>query len=148
MPNWWKLPCVDEAVRGRWRVCRPTRGTAKRPVARVPQTPDMPCTATAPIGSSILIFSTRMTPKTAMKPEPTPITIAAQGATNPEAAVIATRAPRVPLSIIEMSGLPSLAPGDAHAGDRAGGGGDVGGQRDVGEVAEATEIDGEGWSRG
>ena len=84
-------------------------GTANRPVARVPQTPDMPCTATAPIGSSILILSTRMTPKTAMKPEPTPITIAAQGATKPEAAVIATRAPRVPLSIIEMSGLPSLA---------------------------------------
>jgi len=43
-----------------------------------------------------------------MKPEPTPITIAAHGATKPEAAVMATRAPRAPLSIIEMSGLPSF----------------------------------------
>jgi len=43
-----------------------------------------------------------------MKPEPTPIAIAAQGATKPLAAVIATNAPSAPLSIIEMSGLPSL----------------------------------------
>ena len=81
-------------------------GTANRPVASVPQTPENPCTATAPIGSSIPIRSTRITPKTAMNPEPMPITIAAHGATNPEAAVIATSAPSAPFSIIEMSGLP------------------------------------------
>ena len=74
----------------------------------MPQTPDMPCTATAPIGSSIPIRSTKITPKTAMTPEPAPITIAAHGATNPDAAVIATSAPSAPFSIIEMSGLPSF----------------------------------------
>ncbi len=84
-------------------------GTAKSPQARVPQTPDIPWTATAPIGSSMPIFSTQITPKTAMNPEPMPITIAAQGATKPEAAVIATSAPSAPFSIIEMSGLPSLS---------------------------------------
>src|SRR6185437_2984525 len=75
----------------------------------VPQTPLIPCTATAPIGSSMPIRSTKITPTTAMKPETSPITIAAQGATNPDAAVIATSAPSAPFSIIEMSGLPSLA---------------------------------------
>ena len=39
----------------------------------------MPCTATAPIGSSIPIPSTQITPTTAMTPETRPITIAAQG---------------------------------------------------------------------
>ena len=52
--------------------------------------------------------STKMTPNTAIAPEPAPITIAAQGATKPDAAVIATSAPSAPFSIIEMSGLPSL----------------------------------------
>ncbi len=40
-----------------------------------------------------------------MKPETSPITAAAQGATKPQAAVIATRAAMTPFSIIEMSGL-------------------------------------------
>ena len=75
----------------------------------MPQTPDMPCTATAPIGSSMPMRSTKMTPNTAIAPEPAPMTIAAHGATNPDAAVIATRAPSAPFSIIEMSGLPSLS---------------------------------------
>ena len=116
-------------------------GTANRPVASVPQTPDMPCTATAPIGSSIPILSTKITPKTAMKPEPTPITIAAHGATKPEAAVIATSAPSAPFSIIEMSGLPSLTQATQMPVTRARGGGDVRRHRDVGEVAEAAEVD-------
>ena len=98
-------------------------GTVKRPQASVPQTPDMPCTATAPIGSSIPIRSTKITPTTAITPETSPITTAAHGATNPEAAVIATSAAITPFSIIEMSGffsttqavtMPPIAP-DAAA---------------------------------
>ena len=65
----------------------------------------MPWTATAPIGSSMPIRSTAITPTTAMKPETRPITTAAHGATKPDAAVIATRAARTPFSIIEMSGF-------------------------------------------
>ena len=68
----------------------------------------MPCTATAPIGSSIPIDSMKITPNTAITPEPAPITIAAHGATKPEAAVIATSPPSAPFSIIEMSGFPSF----------------------------------------
>src|SRR5215470_9022273 len=67
--------------------------------------PEQPCTATAPIGSSIPIRSTAITPTTAMNPETSPITIAAQGATNPDAAVIATSAARTPFSIIDTSGF-------------------------------------------
>ena len=51
------------------------------------------------------IRSTNRTPATAIQPDTAPITIAAHGATNPEAAVIATSAARTPFSIIEMSGL-------------------------------------------
>ena len=65
----------------------------------------MPCTATAPIGSSIPIRSTAITPTTAIPPETRPITIAAHGATKPDAAVIATSAAITPFSIIEMSGF-------------------------------------------
>jgi hypothetical protein len=54
------------------------------------------------------IRSMKMTPNTAIAPEPAPITIAAHGATKPDAAVIATSAPSAPFNIIEMSGLPSL----------------------------------------
>ena len=46
------------------------------------------------------------------------MTIAAHGATNPDAAVIATSAPSMPFSIIEMSGLPQLQPRDDDPGDR------------------------------
>src|SRR6059058_2381401 len=106
-PSWWNEPVYT----------RPpvpvasfeaSAGTANSPVASVHHTPDIPCTATAPIGSSIPRPSTQITPNTAISPEPAPITIAAHGATNPEAAVIATRPPSAPFSIIEMSGLPSL----------------------------------------
>src|SRR3954452_10893037 len=78
---------------------------AKSPQASVPQTPDMPCTATAPIGSSMPIRSTQITPTTAMIPETTPTTTAAHGATNPDAAVTATSAASTPFSIIETSGF-------------------------------------------
>src|SRR3954447_14846151 len=107
-PSWWKDPVY---TRPPVPVARffASAGTANSPVASVPHTPDMPCTATAPIGSSIPMDSTQITPNTAIVPEPTPITIAAQGATNPDAAVIATSPPSAPFSIIEMSGLPSLA---------------------------------------
>ena len=80
-------------------------GTAKRPVASVPQTPAMPCTETAPIGSSIPMRSTKITPTTAIKPDTSPIATAAHGATKPEAAVIATSPASTPFSIIEMSGF-------------------------------------------
>jgi hypothetical protein len=42
-----------------------------------------------------------------MKPETSPITTAAQGATNPDAAVTATSAASTPFNIIEMSGFRS-----------------------------------------
>jgi hypothetical protein len=75
------------------------------PVASVPQTPASPCTETAPIGSSMRIRSTASTPSTAIVPATAPITIAAHGATNPAAAVIATSAAITPFSIIERSGF-------------------------------------------
>ena len=107
----------------------------------MPQTPDMPCTATAPIGSSMPIRSTQITPTTAMTPETKPITIAAHGATKPDAAVIATSAASAPFSIIEMSGflstihavkMPPSAPAAAAMFVV---------ERDVGEEAEAAEVD-------
>ena len=82
----------------------------------------MPCTATAPIGSSIPIRSTQSTPTTAIAPAAAPITTAAHGATKPDAAVIATSAAMTPFSIIEMSGfrrtsqaapIPPMAPAAA-----------------------------------
>src|SRR5207247_8166810 len=76
-------------------------------VATVPQTPETPCTATAPIGSSMPIRSTASTPTTAITPDTSPITTAAHGATNPDAAVTATSAASTPFSIIEMSGFRS-----------------------------------------
>ena len=82
-------------------------GTAKMPVASVPQTPAIPWTATAPIGSSIRIRSTSRTPSTAITPATRPMTIAAHGATNPAAAVTATSAAITPFSIIERSGFRS-----------------------------------------
>ena len=75
----------------------------------MPQTPETPWTATAPIGSSIPIRSTASTPTTAITPETRPITTAAQGATKPLAAVTATSAASTPFSIIEMSGLRSTS---------------------------------------
>ena len=55
---------VEAAACRRARPCRcasfaASAGTANRPVASVPQTPARPCTATAPIGSSIPIRSTQ-----------------------------------------------------------------------------------------
>ena len=80
-------------------------GTARKPRDSVPQTPDMPCAAIAPTGSSRPTRSTSSEPTTTMMPETKPITIAAQGATNAHAAVIATSAAIAPLSIIERSGF-------------------------------------------
>src|SRR5207248_7773289 len=105
-PSWWNEPVYTSPPVPVARFDA-RAGTANRPVASVPQTPDMPWTATAPIGSSIPIRSTATTPTTAMKPETSPITTAAQGATKPDAAVIATSAASTPFSIIEMSGFRS-----------------------------------------
>ena len=52
----------------------------------------MPCAAIAPIGSSMRTRSTASTPKTTIAPATKPITIAAHGATNAHAAVMATSA--------------------------------------------------------
>ena len=71
----------------------------------MPQTPARPCTATAPIGSSIPIDSIQSIPPTAIAPATKPITIAAHGATKPHAAVTATSAAMTPFSSIERSGF-------------------------------------------
>src|SRR5204862_1067225 len=94
-PSWWNDPVY---TRPPLPVARfdASAGTANKPVASVPHTPDIPCTATAPMGSSIPSRSTNKTPATAIQPDTPPITIAAHGATNPEAAVIATSAARTP----------------------------------------------------
>ena len=49
--------------------------------------------------------STASTPTTTIAPDTSPITIAAHGATNAHAAVIATSAAIAPFSIIERSGF-------------------------------------------
>src|SRR5207247_8304377 len=53
--------------------------------------------------------STQSTPTTAIEPATAPITTADHGATNPQAAVIATRAAMTPFSIIDTSGLRSTS---------------------------------------
>ena len=55
------------------------------------------------------IRSTQSTPTTAIEPATAPITTADHGATNPDAAVIATSAAITPFNIIEMSGLRSTS---------------------------------------
>jgi hypothetical protein len=103
-PSWWKLPVYQSPPVPVARFSA-SAGTAKIPVASVPHTPAIPCTATAPIGSSIRILSTSRTPTTATPPATSPITIAAQGATKPAAAVTATSAAITPFSIIDRSGF-------------------------------------------
>ena len=85
--------------------------------------------------------STSSTPSTTITPATKPITIAAHGATNAHAAVIATSAAIAPFSIIERSGfLITSHDGDDGAED-AGRGREVRVQRDVGEEADAAEVD-------
>ena len=75
-----------------------------------------------------------------MMPETNPIRIAAHGATNAQAAVIATSAAIAPFSIIERSGflttIHDVIDGAEHAGRR----GEVRVQGDVGEEADAAEV--------
>ena len=77
-------------------------------------------------------------------PATKPITIAAQGATNAQAAVIATSAATAPFSIIDRSGFlitsqdASTAPSTPAAAAR------FVFHRDVGEEADAAEVDAEG----
>ncbi len=104
MPSWSNEPVYQSPPVPVARFSA-SAGTAKMPVASVPHTPAMPCTATAPMGSSIRARSTASTPTTAMPPARKPITIAAHGATKPHAAVTATSAATTPFSVIERSGF-------------------------------------------
>ena len=61
VPSWSKLPVYQSLPCPVARFSA-SAGTAKIPVASVPQTPAIPWTATAPIGSSIRMRSTSRTP--------------------------------------------------------------------------------------
>ena len=76
------------------------------------------------------------------------MTTAAQGATKPDAAVIATSAAITPFSIIETSGFLMTSHAVDDAGERAGRGGEVRRQRDVAEVAELPPVATRASSRG
>src|SRR5690606_22495949 len=62
-----------------------------RPAARVPHTPQTPCTEIAPTGSSIRIRSKNSTEKTTTVPAISPMTMAAPGTTFAHPAVMPTR---------------------------------------------------------
>src|SRR5918994_257744 len=79
VPSWSKLPVYQRPPVPVARFAA-SAGTAKIPVASVPQTPAIPWTATAPIGSSIRMRSTSRTPSTAITPATSPMTIGAHGA--------------------------------------------------------------------
>ena len=74
-------------------------------------------------------------------PATKPITIAAHGATNAHAAVIATSAAIAPFSIIERSGFLITSHEVPTAPSDAGRGGEVRVERDVREEADAAEVD-------
>src|SRR5436305_827884 len=63
-PGWWNEPVYTSPPVPVARLDA-SAGTAKSPVASVPHTPAIPCTETAPIGSSIPIRSMKRTPATA-----------------------------------------------------------------------------------
>ena len=76
---------------------------ANRPTAMTPQTPLNACTDTAPTGSSILSRSSPSMPKMTTGAAIAPITIAAQGSTTAQGAVMATNPPSAPFSVRPMS---------------------------------------------
>ena len=115
-----------------------------REEARRERPPDArPCRAPRPRRSGRRCRSAR--PRARRRPRSTPattpITTAAHGATKPDAAVIATSAAITPFSIIDTSGFLSTIHACADPAERAGRGGEVRRQRDVGEVAELVAGD-------
>ena len=68
----------------------------KMPTARVPQIPQIRCTAMAPTGSSSLILSMKATANTIRAPAIPPIMMASVGLIWSAPAVIPTRPPRIP----------------------------------------------------
>ena len=84
-------------------------GVANRPTARVPHTPFIKCTATAPTGSSTCsLWSSSQTPKTTSTPATPPITMAPRASVTSHPAVMATRPASEAFRHIETSGLPYL----------------------------------------
>ena len=83
-----------------------------------------------------------------MIPATKPIRIAAQGATNAQAAVIATSAAIAPFSIIERSGFLTTIHDVDDGAEHAGRSREVRVQGDVGEEADAAEVDAQASSPG
>ena len=125
---------VDESARpvARFR----QRGTAKRPVATVPQTPASPWTATAPIGSSIPSRSTSGTATTAIGGGDESDQRGCPRRDEPRSGGDRDERRDTPFSIIETSGFFRTTHAVQDPAERARGGREVRRQRDVGEVAE------------
>ena len=139
-PSWWKLPVYTSPPVPVARLSA-SAGTAKIPVASVPQTPARPCTETAPIGSSTRSRSTPSTPSTAIEPATAPITIAAHGATKPARRGDRDERGDHAVQHHREVGLLDHDPRHRDGAERAGGGRDVRRQRDVREVAELVAGD-------
>ena len=78
----------------------------KRPTQRVPSAPHIPCTPTAPTGSSILhTLSINSIPNTTTNPAKIPIIAADVGDTVSQLAVIPTRPAKEPFKDIDTSGF-------------------------------------------
>ena len=118
-------------------------GTVRKPSESVPQTPAMPCAASAPTGSSIPIRSTRRTPKTTI----TPATEADhdRGPGGDERARCGDRDERRDRAVQHHRevGLLDHEPRGDDCAEHAGRGREVRVQRDVGEEADAAEVDAE-----
>ena len=76
------------------------------PIVSTPQMPQTPCTEIAPTGSSMPLRSKKKTDSTTSTAATEPMTAAAQGCTNAQGAVIATRPASMPFAIMPGSGLP------------------------------------------
>ncbi len=68
----------------------------KIPTAKVPQIPQIKCTAIAPTGSSSLIASIKETANTIKAPAMAPIIMALSGVMTSAPAVIPTKPPKIP----------------------------------------------------
>ena len=134
---------VEAARRSRSRGSSACEGRARKPSASVPHTPAMPCAAIAPIGSSIRTRSTRRTPRTTITPATNPITIAAprrdERARRGDRDESGDRAVQHHREV----GLLDHEPRREHRAEHAGCRGEVRVQRDVGEEADAAEVDAE-----
>lgn len=96
------------------------RSEAKRPTARVPNTPQIACTDTAPTGSSTPTRSKKSTDPTTGRPATELITTAAQFSTNAHPAVIATSPARAPFAVIPTIGFLTDEPDEGHGRHRSG----------------------------